>query len=410
MRTRTVAVLALVLLALGGVAAYGFVGTTTGGELREQWVSDTAREMLGNHHAPAVEEIDGQQLVFAPVSGPDGANNCGLYALSGADGSTEWVYEVPPTNCTIHSVADPTVADLDGDGSREVLAATTEKIVLAANATGGDTEFRHNLTSYGYTEPVVADFVPGGGKEVIVADVQGNLFVVHENGTTAWSKQMGMTWAAPELADFDGDGTEELVVGSAPGTEGTVTVLEPNGTETWQATLEGSVGWLATGEAGGQHRIVAATTDGEVAGYSGNGTQQWSHQFGDEAAVHAFGDGDGDGTPEVYAAAEDGKLRAIDAASGEVEWTTTLTNADVQMMPPPALGDVDGDGSPELVAPSNDGTVSVVAPKSGDVLATYERDVPIFKYPAVADLDGDGDNEAVVMYGDGRVVALDYAS
>lgn len=112
----------------------------------------------------------------------------------------------------------------------------------------------------------------------------------------------------------------------------------------------------------------------------------------------------------MYAAAEDGKLRAIDAASGEVEWTTTLTNADVQMMPPPALGDVDGDGSPELVAPSNDGTVSVVAPKSGDVLATYERDVPIFKYPAVADLDGDGDNEAVVMYGDGRVVALDYAS
>ncbi|WP_158059383.1 outer membrane protein assembly factor BamB family protein [Halorussus halophilus] len=408
MRTRTVAVLAFVLLALGGVAAYGFVGTTAGGELREQWVSDTAREMTGNHHAPAVAEIDGQQFVFAPVSGPDGADNCGLYALSGDDGSTEWVYEVPPTNCTIHSVADPTVADFDGDGSREALAATTERVVFAASAADGTVEFRHNLSSYGYTEPVVADFVPGGGKEVVVADVQGTLFVVHENGTTAWSKQLGMTWAAPELSDFDGDGTDELVVGSAPGTEGTVTVLEPNGSVTWQRTVAGSVGWLATSETDGQHRIVAATTDGRVAAYAGNGTRVWNHEFGKAAAVHAIGDGDGDGTSEVYAVAKDGKLRAIDTASGAIEWTTTLTNADVTMMPPPTLADVDGDDSPELLAPSKDGMVSVVAPESGDVLATYERDVPIFKYPAVADLDGDGDDEALVMYGDGRVVALDY--
>ena len=407
MRTRTIAVLALVVLALGGVAAYGFAGAS-GGELREQWVSDTAREMTGNHHAPAVAEVAGRQLVFAPVSGPDGADNCGLYALAGSDGSTEWTYGVLPRNCTIHSVADPTVADFDGDGEAEVLAATTEKLVVAADAASGTVEFRRNLSSYGYTEPLVADFVPGGGKEVVVADVQGTLFVIHQNGTTAWSKQLGMTWAAPELADFDGDGTDELVVGSAPGTEGAVTVLEPNGTVTWQRTTGGSVGGLATGEAGGERRIVAATTDGEVVAYTGDGTVAWDHDFGERAAVHAVGDGDGDGTPEVYAVATDATLRAIDAASGDVEWTTTLTNADVQMMPPPALGDVDGDGSPELVAPSNDGTVSVVAPESGEVLATYERDVPIYKYPALADLDGDGDVEALVMYGDGRVVALDY--
>ena len=409
MRTRTLLALVAVVLALGAVAAYGLAQTGSDGHLREQWVSDTARSMEGNHHAPAVAEIDGHPWVFAPVSGEADTDQCGLVALDGRNGTTRWTYPIPPENCTVHSVADPAVADFDGDGTREVLAATTERVVLAAHPTSGDVEFRHDLESYGYTRPLVADFVPGGGREVVVADVKGTLFALRPDGTEAWNRSLGTTWSNPALADFDGDGSDELAVGTAPPDGGAVTLLESDGTTAWRRTTGSSVGWLATGRAGGESRIVAATTDGAVVAYAGDGTEVWRHSFEGYAAVHAFGDGDGDGATEVYAVAKDGKLRAIDAASGDVEWTATLTNADVNMMPPPALGDADGDGSPELFAVTNDGKVSVVAPDSGEVTATYERDVPIYRYPVLADLDADGDDEAVVMYADGRVVALDYA-
>ena len=43
------------------------------------------------------------------------------------------------------------------------------------------------------------------------------------------------------------------------------------------------------------------------------------------------------------------------------------------------------------------------------MLATYERDVPIYTHPVVADLAGEAGTEVLVTYGDGRVVALSFA-
>lgn len=140
------------------------------------------------------------------------------------------------------------------------------------------------------------------------------------------------------------------------------------------------------------------------------GGVEWEREYNDLAAVYAFGNGDGDRQPEVYAVAKDGKLRALDPSDGTVEWTTTLTTEDVQMMPPPVLGDLDGNGKLELVAIAQDGVVSVVNPDSGEIIDSYERDVPIWMRPTLADLNDDGIPEILVMYGDGRVAALSFKS
>lgn len=175
---------------------------------------------------------------------------------------------------------------------------------------------------------------------------------------------------------------------------------------------EGSITWMTTGNADGDDSaeiVVATASTGRVSMVDGgSGAREWTREFGSYAAVHAFGDGDGDGTPEVYAVAKDGKLRSLDATTGDTEWTTTLTTGDVQMTPPPALGDVDGDGDPELVAVTNDRIVAVVGPESGSILGTYEREDAIYTHPRLSDIDGDGDFEAFVMYAHGRVVAFDF--
>lgn len=413
MRTATLLALVVIVAALGGTAVVAFQSGGNDVQLQEQWTSDTGREARSNHHAPAAGIVNGTGMVYAPVSGRSGLPNCALYGLYSENGSAKWQYQVAKPNCTIHSVANPTLADYDSDGTTEVLTTSTEQAVLGFSAETGTEELRTNLTGYGYTRPVVTDLFGDGTNVTVTVDVRGTVFVHRPNGSVVWSTRLeSYTWGRPGVADFDGDGRKEVVVGIS---DGSLTMFERGGSVAWQKQdlLGGSILWVTTGQADDDagEEIVVATNRGTVALVDGtDGEILWENEFGAFAAVHAFDDGDGDGEPEIYAVARDAKLRSIDAASGEVEWTTTLTSADVRMTPPPTLGDVDGDGALELVAVTNDGRISVVDPGNGDVLDTYSRDVTIYTHPEVADTDGDGAAEIYVMYSDGRVVALEASS
>lgn len=408
-RTLVAVVVVFAVLAAGAVLALGGLAGD-GADLSVDWASDTHRDTSVNHHQPAAIRTDGDGMVFAPVSGRADTDDCALFALNASDGGELWRHAVPPEHCAIHAVADPSVGDFDSDGEREVFAATTERRVYGFEAETGDTEFSYELSAYGYSKPLVTDFVGDSRPEVVVVDAKGEVSVVYANGTTAWTRQLdAYTFGQPAIEDFDADGTPELVVGLAG--NGTLYAFEQDGSLAWRRTnaTGSSVTWQTTGQLDDDAAVelVAATQSGEVVAVDGEtGALEWERNFGSLAAVHAVGDGDEDGDREVYATATDGVLRALDAASGDVEWTTTLTTADVQMMPPPTLGDVDGDGDDELVATTNDGMVKLVSPTDGSVTATYSRDVVVYTHPVLADIDGDGADEIHVMYSDGTVVAL----
>lgn len=384
------------------------------GTLSELWVSDTARDIGGNHHAPAAGHVMGQPLVFAPISGKGGTTQCALVALNGRDGTLLWSYQVPPMNCTIHSVADPTVADVDQDKTAEVIAATTERTVAVYGARSGNISFRHNLSSYGYTKPLVANVSGDRQSELIVVDVKGSVFVIRANGSTVWNRRYDTyTWGQPAVTDFDADGSPELVTALS---SGDLTLYTgQNGSVEWEKSLSkvGSVTWQTNGQADGDKavEIALASDSGKVLLYDGQrGNQQWRKDFGEFAAVNALGDGDGDGRSEVYVVAKDGELRSVDVSTGRVEWTTTLAAGDSQMVPPPSLGDVNGDGKPEVIAPTNGGQVIVVNPKAGEILASYQRRGSIWTHPTLANLDDDSASEILIMYGNGEVVALEFGS
>lgn len=414
MRPATAIAAAVVLVGLGAVVLLGVSGDLgAGGTLTERWTSDTARERNVNHHAVAAGVVGGEGMVYAPISGASETDECALVGLSGTNGSHRWNYPIPAADCTIHSVADPTIADYDDDGVEEVFVATTEEAVVGVHPLTGEVEFRHDLSAYGYTGPLVTDFTGDGTMEVVAVDVQGAVYVLRPNGTVVWEEPFSTyTWGQPRIADFTGDGGRELAVGF--GETGDLYLFEPDGTVAWNRTrpLGGSITWMATGQADGDpgEEIAVATSDGVVGVIDGrDGSVLWRRDLGTLAAVHAFGDGDGDGEAEVYAVAADAVLRSYTAEDGAVEWTTTLTAEEVQMTPPPSVGDLDGDGDPEIVAVTNDGTVSVVDPKTGAVLDSYRRDVPIWTHPTIADVTGDGVPEVFVIYGDGRVVSFSFS-
>ena len=407
MRAMTVAVAFGIVVLLGTVVGFGLTGgVSDDSELGATWTSDTGRQVSANHHAVAVADSG----VYAPIS-DDRDGSCALISMGVADGETRWTYDIPPENCTIHAVADPTVTDIDGDGRAEVLAATTEKEVAVFDAPSGDIETRLELSDYGYSQPVVADLAPATGREIIAVDVTGTVFVFGSDGETLWTARLDeYVWAQPAVEDFDGDDNPELLVG---GRSGDAVLFGPDGRVEWNTTVSemGSITWGTHGQADEDPALegIFATTSGSVVGVDGrSGAVEWRTTVGEFAAVRAFGDGDGDGTPEVYVSAQDGRVHALDAATGEIEWTTEVVVDRVQMMPPPNLGDLDGDGSTELLAAGNDGSVTVLDPATGDILSSYARDVQIFTHATIVDSDDDGADEAYVIYADGRVVRLEY--
>ena len=412
MQLRTGLAAVLVVVALAGTAVLGFTAVAdSDGTLTERWVSNTTSDTESNHHAPAAGQVNRSGMVFAPISGESDTSQCALVAQNATTGSPRWREPIPPANCTIHAVADPTLADFVGNDAKEIIATSTEQEVVAYAPQTGKQVFQHNLTDYGYTQPVVADLTGNESNELVVVDVQGTVFVLQRNGTAVWTKKLSSyTWGQPAVEDFDADHQNEVVVGTS---SGQLVMFERNGRRAWNRTIpfESSITWVTPGQADDDRatEIVTATVDGRVTAIDGeSGAVQWQTDFGEFAAIHAFGDGDDDGDPEVYAVAKDGKLRSLNASDGNIEWTTTLTTESVQMMPPPSMGDIDGDGNPELVAVTNDGIVSVVDPQSGDVRGSYERSVPIYVHPTIADTDDDGTGEVYAIYGDGRVVALNY--
>lgn len=387
----------VVLLALGGAAAYGFTQAPSG-SLTTDWVSDTSRPNQVNHHPVVAERVNGTPLVVAPVSsvaGPDAT--CAVLALD-ADGSTRWTHPIVESACAIHGIGDVEIADATGDGRADVLAPTTEERLYTLQAADGSVAWAANLTSYGYAGPTV---LTAPHRVAVQPDVSGVVFGFAVNGTRLWSHDVDEYVAADtRRLTLPGAARPSVAVGSS----GHVTVLHANGTVAWQRAARAT--WTAVGTVDSAQLLVAAGGS-SVTAFDANGTRRWNRTGLQRPALDQVVDGDGDGVAEVYVGSGGDTVVALNARTGETEWRTTVT-ADANILPAPVAGDVDGDGQREVVAVTNAGTVHVLDPETGAVRASYERDVSVWVHPTLFDLDGDGADEILVMYGDGRVVALSY--
>ncbi|MFB6119145.1 PQQ-binding-like beta-propeller repeat protein [Halosegnis sp.] len=399
MRSSVVALALLVVLA-------GCAGTLTpAGDsvtLVEEWQAGES-SVAGNHHAVAAGRVDGEAVIAVPIGGRSGEVGCKLLVLDGA-GNQRWTAPVPTDACTIHAVADPALADFLGDETPELLVTSTEREAVAYDPLSGERLFGYPLANYGYTRPVVADATGDGAADLVVTDIDGTLAVVAPDGSTAWRRPLAAySWSAPSVGDFDADGGPETVVGL--GNE-TVVAFDARGRVAWTTAVSGAVTWSGAGniDTDEPREFLAASPTGVVTALDGRaGTVEWTRSLGAYAAV---GDSVASAAgARVYATNQTGTLFALEGSDGSVAWTRDLTAADTQMTPPPVAGDVTGDGTPELVAVTNDGRVAVVD-TDGSVLATYHRDAAVYTHATLADTDGDGRQEVYVLYGDGTVVAL----
>jgi poly-gamma-glutamate capsule biosynthesis protein CapA/YwtB (metallophosphatase superfamily)/outer membrane protein assembly factor BamB len=295
-----------------------------------------------------------------------------VYLLDAA-GQEQWSFSAPGPVYSLDA------ADLDRDGHTEILVGSEDGALRALNAAGG---LLWEVPLGGRVTAVAAlDVDADGTPEVLAGARPGGVWALRGDGTVLWQKE---TPGAPTAFTIAGVLENRAVVMSTE--EGAVVALDPAGVFLWRSPGGGYIRGLSPLESGllvGDRagRVRHLTMDGEVLLDAALG--------GPVPAVAPF-DLDGDGSPEVLAAAAGAEnvLVALDHAGSEL-WRT-LTGRGVWAL---AFADLEGDGQPEVVAGTDGGEI-LVLDQWGRVRG--QTFVPFRVHGLLAlDLNGDGRDEVL---------------
>jgi subtilisin family serine protease len=289
-----------------------------------------------------------------------------------------WPRNIDPQNTNAHIQVSPAVADLDGDGSPEIVAANDQNQVFVFRANGTLWAGWPKTLSYSIGTRVAVDDVNGDGTKEIIITTTGRVAVVNTSGAylPGWPVYLNGAGTTPAaIGDVDGDGQKDIVVATDAG---------PTNLYVISATGVVKPGWP---------RAINPTLPSNYTASS----------------YPALGDLDGDGKLEVVIGSTDGQVYALRYdGSNLAGWPRATKAARVNS---PAVGDIDGDGLPEVVAGNyyvieggvysnylfawhGDGTPLAGWPVKYDktISSTYFG----FGAPALVDLDQDGRADVLV--------------
>lgn len=353
---------------------------------------------------PIVDPVDpGPDTAEAPTCAlpelepyiPARTTPCAIEPVFGPfDPIEEWTWTENPVHPGYHQLmATPVVDDLDADGVPDVVFTA-----FAANAYGSPGALvavsgATHQTLWSITEALGA--TPQGASGVAIADLEGlgaktvlvgtstGLLAVAANGTARWhTVAPANPYAHPAVYDVDGDGTAEIVFGTA--------LIAANGDLRW------SVGGSSTQD----HNAFAADLDADGLQEIIAGNRIFSHDGqllrsdGDDAAWPALGDLDADGAPEIVRV-HDGRVSARRADTGALVWEFVLEDG---RGGPPTLADFDGDGLAEVGVASR----SWYRVIDSDGALLWQQPVQDFSSSRTGSsvFDFEGDGAAEVVYAD----------
>jgi subtilisin family serine protease len=410
-------------------------GTVSGGD----WILEIAAEAHAEEWArlgSGTGEVDGVLGVLDTTAVE--ANRSWVIrlrvvgALRLVDQVRVWVGWRTSTGAPI--VGSPTVADLDGDGTPEILLGTGDPDgngwVHVWHEDGSPVPgWPFEVAGGAVSGSVAAGDVDGDGTVEVVATSRAGVHALRADGTAlAGWPQRHHAFQSPTLVDLDGDGALEILAPADEGPAGAARVYawhaDGRTAAGWPVSVAGASGAAAADLDGdGRPEVVVGTRGvdqagrpvepGELHAWHADGTPAagWPQStLGWVQAPPALGDLDGDGDLEVIAAAGGGVFAWHHDGRPVDGWPQAL--AAVAIEDPPVLADLDGDGALEVLIAAGLRGADVVFEAlrhDGTRAAGWPVLVPRGPpgtnggglQPVVGDVDGDGDLEVVATARDG---------
>lgn len=259
---------------------------------KEQWTYEL-NEPIQSFATVADLEGDGSPEVLF------GANDNRLHVLSG-DGNEKWSFET--RSWIVGGVA---TADLDGNGRLEVVFGSMDYKVYCLDSTG-KLEWEFETEDWVQSSPCIADVDRDGGRDVVVAADDGTLYCLSRRGTLKWKEELA--GAARQrvylaVADLDGEGTLETVAALPTGQ---IMVYTAFGDRAWARSVGGGVQGsplIADLNGDGWQDLLVATAAGQLVALDTWGGTAWQHSLGHTIeATPVLADLDRDRKYEIYVA------------------------------------------------------------------------------------------------------------
>jgi len=304
-----------------------------------------------------------------------------------------------------HVLCTPIIADLDRDGRDEIIFAVSyyfDKEQYSDPAAFTDLEVDTQIKKYVAGGVVVYDV--GSGKKK---------WDIHLDLTTDETMYRAYIYSSPTVADLNGDGKMEVILGTSLGF---IYAIQHDGKvmPNFPITMAELQGQVAVGDINddGHLELVASDSRNNVAVFKHNGDELWERQItGSSSQGPTLGDVNGDGTVDVIVCTTSGHIHAMDGKTGE-----PLRNFPVRaggmIMSPPLLLNLKGGKDPSsptssksIIVPAHDGYLYIVDGASG---CTFKHDIGENSYSMVLadDLTGNGKMDLVVTTMNGNVIVL----
>ena len=295
----------------------------------------------------------------------------------------------------------PMMADIDGDGWDEVVAATEEGKVFAWKSRDADGDgFADTILAWDEAGEAITAMMFFGGR-IFAGTEGGKLFAVGSGGETIWQEDL-LGGSIDGLCRY---GNDDLIA-TTGGKE--VVALNNTGNVLWRRSSASWEGLMIPASAWDESptRPVTLTIVSEGMGFFLDGLGAEKARFGERGvsgglSLPALGDVDGDGFIEAVVTAG-GRVWCFNHNGSLSDYFPIPRTERNVSLSSPVLGDVDGDGKTDVVAVSSgglveayrmDGTTAEGFPLAiGGVTA-----IP----PTLLDLDGDGDMEVAAVSDEG---------